>query len=98
MLVEFMQGRKDTRNLEFVRVSCVYSTTKLTKNAPLIGYRLECCPEQVLSSEEEVIMWLQLNYAGQKDFGGLVLDMDDVQANKFIEAWKTISGSFGTIT
>ncbi len=94
MLAEFMQSRKDPRRLEFVRVSCVYSTTKLTQDALPIGYRLDCCPKQVFSSEEEVMMWLQLNYVGQKDFGGLVLDMDNARSSKFIEAWKTISTSF----
>ena len=78
MLVEFMQGRENLRRLEFVKVSCVWSTTEFNQDASLIGYRLDCYPAKVFSSEEEVLVWLQLNYAGQKDFGGLVLDMDDI--------------------
>ena len=97
MLADFMKNRKDSKRLEFVKVSCVWSTTNLNQDALLIGYRLDCYPAKVFSSEEEVLVWLQLNYAGQKDFGGLVLDMDDVHASKFVEAWKTISTSFGAV-
>ena len=96
MLDEFMQGRKDLRRSEFAKVSCVWSTTSLGSCSP-IGYRIDCCPGQVFPSEEEVMLWLQLNYAGQEDFGGLILEMDDLHASKFIEAWKTISESFGTM-
>lgn len=97
MLAEFMQGRKNSRRLQFATVSCVYSMVKISQDETPIGYRLDCCPEQVFSSEEEVMMWLQLNYADKRDFGGLVLNMDDAQSSKFTEAWKTISTNFDIV-
>lgn len=105
MLAEWLDGRENFQVKTFVKVSCVYpeSSKKLDKSAsiPVVaydedprGYRLDCYPKQVFSSVDELMIWLQVNYGGVEDFGGIVLDMNDIQATKFINAWKIAGDCF----
>jgi len=105
ILAEWVDGRKSVQVKSFVKVSCVYpkSSKKIDKSTfiPVVaydedprGYRLDCCPKQVFSSVDGLMIWLQVNYGGAEDFGGIVLDMNDVQAAKFIDAWKVAGNCF----
>ena len=103
MLAEWVDDRKSFQAKIFVKVSCVYSKSKNLDNSgiPVVaydedpsGYRLDCCPKQGFSSVDEMMIWLQVNYGGAEDFGGIVLDMNEVQAAKFIDAWKVAGDCF----
>ena len=103
MLAEWVDGRKSFQAKTFIKVSCVYLESKKLDNSgiPVVsydedpnGYRLDCCPKQVFSSVDEMMIWLQVNYGGAEDFGGIVLDMNDIQADKFINAWKVAGDCF----
>lgn len=103
MLAEWVDGHKSFQAKIFVKVSCVYPESKKVDNSGISvvaydedprGYRLNCCPNQMFSSVDELMIWLQVNYGGAEDFGGIVLDMNDVQAAKFIDAWKVAGDCF----
>lgn len=103
MLAEWIDGRKSFQAKNLVKVSCVYLESKKLDNSgiPVVaydenpsGYRLDCYPKQMFSSVDELMIWLQVNYGGAEDFGGIVLDMNEVQAAKFIDAWKVAGDCF----
>ncbi len=103
MLAEWVDGHKSFQVKTLIKVSCVYLESKKLDNSgiPVIaydedprGYRLDCYPKQVFSSVDELMIWLQVNYSGAEDFGGIVLDMNDIQAAKFIDAWKVAGDCF----
>ena len=103
MLAEWISSHKSLQAQNFIKVSCVYRESKKLDNSgiPVVdydgdpnGYRLDCCPKQVFSNVEELMVWLQVNYGGDEDFGGIVLDMNDTQASKIIDAWKIARDCF----
>jgi hypothetical protein len=104
MLAEWISNHKSLQAQNFIKVSCVYLESKkldYSTGLPVIdydedpsGYRLDCYPKQIFSSIDELMIWLQVNYSGVEDFGGIVLDMNDIQATKFINAWKIAGDCF----
>ena len=103
MLAEWISGHKSLQVQNFIKVSCVYPESKKLDNSgiPVVdydedpnGYRIDCYPKQVFSSIDELMIWLQVNYGGAEDFGGIVLDMNDIQAAKFTNAWKIAGDCF----
>lgn len=103
MLAEWISSHKNLQAQNFIKVSCVYPESKKLDNSgiPVVdyyedpnGYRIDCYPKQVFSSIDELMIWLQVNYGGAEDFGGIVLDMNDIQATKFTNAWKIVGDCF----
>jgi len=101
MLSEWCDSRKSTKNNgTIIRVSSVYeeytSPWNLYDNPKfertLKGYRINNCPTTIFDSVDAVLMWLNLNYPC--GLSGLELDMNDAEASKFIEAWKTANEYF----
>ena len=106
MLTEWLQDHgpsSQDEKLEFVTVYCRYDIEDhhadpsgglgvpvVNKGATPCYYRVNLEPKKQFSTAEEVIIWLQVN--GLRDYDRIVLNMQDGEASKFIEAWKHLYG------
>lgn len=106
MLAEWLQDHGSSsqdEKLEFVTVHCEYAREDyhadpsggwgvpvVNRGATPCYYHVDREPKKQFSTAEEVIIWLQVN--GLRDYDRIVLNMQDDEASKFIEAWKQLYG------